>query len=124
MSAPGEGAWYSSEVGGSDREIHLESLLGKRLVDQDGHSLGRIEELVAELRGLDWVVIEVEVGPAALVARLLEISTLVPFLGVLRRSIARHRVAWHQLDLTDPDHPKISVRRSEVERLTPPPSEG
>ena len=112
----------SAELDASHREIYVESLLGKRLRDRDGHSLGRIEELVAERRGLDWTVVEVEVGPGALLARLLEISTLVPFLGVVRRSIARHRVAWHQLDLSDPDRPKLAVRRSEVERITPPAS--
>lgn len=117
MSASTEIVRNSAEPDASYRELQLESLLGKRLRDSDGHSLGRIEELVAEQRGLDWVVIEVEVGPGALVARLLEISTLVPFLGALRRSIARHRVAWHQLDLSDPDHPKLAVRRSEVETL-------
>jgi len=119
MSASARGMRISGALDASPRELQLESLLGKRLCDQDGNSLGRIEEFVVERHGLDWAVVEVQVGPGALVARLLEISTLVPFLGVLRRSIARHRVAWHQLDLSDEEHPRLNVRHSEVERIAP-----
>jgi hypothetical protein len=117
MSGPAEAIHDSGELDESAREIHLESLLGKRLRDEDGHSLGRIEELVAERRGLDWVVVEVEVGPGALLARLLEIATLVPLPGMLWRSIPRYRVGWHQVDLSDLDHPLLRVRRNEVERI-------
>ena len=118
MSAPAAGS-AADKLGDPSQEIHLESLLGKRVRDAAGHSLGRIEEIIAEQRGLDWVVVEVQTGPGAMVARLLEISTLVPFAGFVQRSVARHRIAWHQLDLDDPDHPRTSVRRELVERLMP-----
>lgn len=118
MSAAATGS--SADMAGSpSREIHLESLLGKRVRDPSGHSLGRIEEIIAEQRGLDWVVVEVQTGPGAMVARLVEISTLVPFAEFLQRSVARHRIAWHQLDLGDPDHPRTTVMRDEIERLVP-----
>jgi hypothetical protein len=117
MSSSAEAIQDSDEFGESAREIQLESLLGKRLRDADGQSLGHIEELVAERRGLDWVLVEVEVGPGALLARLLEIATLVPVPSMLWGAISRYRVPWHQLDLSDLDHPRLSVRRSEVERI-------
>jgi hypothetical protein len=105
-------------LGEPSREIHLESLLGKRVHDTAGHSLGRIEEIIAEQRGVDWVVVEVLAGPGAMVARLLEISALLPFAGLLQRSVSRHRIGWHQLDLSDPDHPRTTVRHDEIEHLT------
>ena len=46
----------------SPRELHVESLLGRVLHDVDGRKIGRIEELVAEQRGTEWIVVELHVG--------------------------------------------------------------
>lgn len=100
------------------RELRLESLLGHRLRGADGKSLGRIEEVVAEIRGTDWIVIEVHVGPVALLERLAELTSLVPLFGALQRRLGkRHRVPWDRLDLTDPSHPRATVRRDDLERV-------
>ena len=100
------------------RELRLESLLGHRLRGADGSSLGRIEEVVAEIRGTDWIVVEVHVGPGALLERLAELTTLVPLFGALQRRLsARHRVPWDSIDFSDPSHPHATVRRAELERV-------
>lgn len=100
------------------RELHLESLLGHRLRGADGASLGRIEEVVAEIRGPDWIVVEVHVGPGALLERLADLTSLLPLLGPLQRRLgARHRVPWDRLDFTDPSHPRATVRRADLERV-------
>ena len=100
------------------RELRLESLLGHRLRDADGEPLGRIEEVVAEIRGTDWIVVEVHVGPGALLERLAELTSLVPFFGALNRRLsARHRVSWDRLDFSDPSHPRAMVRRADLERV-------
>jgi sporulation protein YlmC with PRC-barrel domain len=102
------------------REARVEELLGKKLCDSDGHKVGRIEELIAELRGTDLVVVEVHLGRGALLERLGELSTLVPLFGGLQRRLERRiRVPWHQLDLTDPDHPRATVRRAELQPTSP-----
>ena len=99
------------------RELRLESLLGHRVRGADGKSLGRIEEIIAEIRGTDWIVVEVHVGPGALLERLTELTSLVPLFGPLQRRLgARHRVAWDQLDLSDPSRPRATVRRDDLER--------
>ena len=99
-------------------ELRLESLLGHRLRGLDGKSLGRIEEVVAEIRGTEWIVVEVHVGRGALLERLTELSSLVPLFGALKRRLgARHRVPWDRIDLTDPSHPRATVRREELERV-------
>lgn len=98
------------------RELRVESLLGHHLRGTDGKSLGRIEEVIAEVRGADWIVIEVHVGRGALLERLNELTSLVPLFGSLPRRLgARHRVPWDRLDLTDPSHPRATVRREELE---------
>jgi sporulation protein YlmC with PRC-barrel domain len=99
-------------------EIHVETLVGRELRDVEGCKVGRIEDLVVELLGTEWVVVEAHVGFGALVERVVELSTLVPMMGALRRKLGRrYRVPWQQLDLSDPDHPRALVRMVELERL-------
>lgn len=100
------------------RELRLESLLGHRLRGADGKSLGRIEEVVAEIRGTEWIVVEVHVGRGALLERLTELTSLVPLFGALQRRLgARYRVPWDRLDLTDSSRPRASIRRADLERV-------
>ncbi|HEY2378503.1 MAG TPA: PRC-barrel domain-containing protein [Gemmatimonadaceae bacterium] len=102
----------------SPREIHVEALIGRALRDADGQKVGRIEELVVEQEDTDWVVVEIHVGVGALVERVVELSTLVPLMGALGKKLGkRFRVPWHELDLTDPDHPRAIVRLGELKRL-------
>lgn len=100
----------------SSREVRVEDLLGRTLRDASGCTVGRIEELLAEQRGTDLVVVEVHVGRGALLERLVDLATLLPYSDALQRQLRRvRRVPWHQLDLTDPDHPRATVRREELE---------
>ena len=100
------------------RELRVESLLGHRLRGTDGKSLGRIEEVVAEIRGTDWIVVEVHVGPGALLERLAELTSLVPLFGPLQRRLgARRRVPWDRLDFSNPSHPRALVVRDDLERV-------
>jgi hypothetical protein len=93
-------------------------LVSYKLRDADGRSLGRIEEIIAEIQGTDWVVTEVHIGPGALLERLLELSTLVPFLDRLQRHLRRrYRLRWNQLDFSDLAHPRATVSRGELERI-------
>jgi hypothetical protein len=96
-------------------ELNLEHLVGRDVRDPDGRKLGRIEEIIAEIRGTDWVVTEVHLGSGALLERLVELSGLIPILGNLRRRERKARVIpWAGLDLTDPDHPRSLVRRTDL----------
>jgi len=108
----------AAPAGAVVRELHVESLLGHHLRGAHGESLGRIEEIVAEVRGTDWVVVEVHVGSGALFERLAELTSLVPLFGALQRRLsARHRVPWERIDFSDPSHPRVTVRRSDLERV-------
>src|SRR6266566_9819051 len=44
------------------RELRVELLSGKKVVDRDGRKVGRIAEIVAEYRGTELIVTEVHVG--------------------------------------------------------------
>jgi hypothetical protein len=94
------------------REIHLELLLGKRVRDISGRAAGRIEEVLADRVDLDCIVREFHLGSGALLERLSS-----PILRVLGRRPKGRRVPWDKLDLTDPDHPRLTCGRDELPPL-------
>jgi hypothetical protein len=94
------------------RHLHFELLLGRKVVDADGRPAGRILEVIADRAGADLVITHYELGTAALLDRLgLTTRRLLGF-----RPRAPYVVPWHQMDLTDPDHPRLTVRREELRR--------
>jgi hypothetical protein len=104
----------------SRHEIRLSDVIGRVVHDMDGHSIGRLEEMRAEIelheRGNDYVVVEYHVGAY---------GTLEALAGarfarhVLRRlgplvKYRRHRVPWALMDLSDPSRPRITCRASDL----------
>ncbi|HEY9599842.1 MAG TPA: hypothetical protein V6D33_19445 [Cyanophyceae cyanobacterium] len=102
------------------REIHLELLLGKPVLDSTGQSIGRIEEVRAQKQGDEWVIQEYLVGSAALLERL---SAWTLGLGILHLLGARnihggYRVPWDKLDLTNPDRPRLCCSLQELKQIS------
>jgi hypothetical protein len=100
----------------SEREIHLELLLGRKIFDGQQNSVGRLEEVIAVREGDDLVVSEYHVGTAGLVERLS--AGNLPFLGK-RRTARGYRIKWDQLDLTDLRRPRILCPVEELARIEP-----
>ena len=102
------------------REVALELLLGRRVRDPDGVSLGRLEEVVAEHEGNDLLVRAYLVGRHALAERF----GGGRLMSALARLLTRGRgyegliVPWHAMDLADPARPRCTLRRDEIRRLT------
>ena len=91
------------------REVRLERLLGRLLVDEFGVAVGRIEDVEAEPEGDDYVVTHALVGPEGRLTRLLAFTHQLPTLraiGLGRKPRVR-RVPWAWLDLSDPWHPRL-----------------
>jgi hypothetical protein len=86
-------------------EIRVEQLVGRKVRALDGSVCGRIEEIVAVRQGVRRVVAEIHLGPAAILERL-----AAPFVDHARG----WRVTWDQIDLSDPEKPKLRVPISEV----------
>jgi hypothetical protein len=100
-------------------EIHLELLLGKRVRDNLGKPVGRIEEIRAEQQGSEWIVCEYLPGAYGWCERFSAwsiIRTLVRRLGG-RTAGSGYRIAWSQLDLTDPAHPRLRCTREDLLRI-------
>lgn len=93
-------------------EVQLHDLLGRRVRDSGGTSIGRIEEVRGEREANECYAVEFLVGEYGLFERLAG--------GPLRRSVLRalpgayrgFRVPWHQLDLSDPRHPRTTVPKA------------
>jgi hypothetical protein len=101
------------------REIRLERLLGRLLVDAAGVSVGRIEDVEALPEGDEYLVTHALVGAEGRLARLLAFMHQLPTLralGLGRRPRTR-RIPWSWLDLSDPERPRLrpSVAGSERE---------
>lgn len=96
------------------KEIHLELLIGKRVRDVAGRAAGRIEEVRADRVDLECVISEFHLGSGALLERL-----SAPVLRVMGHQPKVRRVPWDKLDLTDPDHPRLTCTFEELVPLSP-----
>jgi hypothetical protein len=97
------------------REVHVESFLGRIVRDVDGRSAGRVEEICVEQHGTDYVIVEYHLGSAAIFERIMSFAGQLRALGLLERLGGKRRKAsWDQLDLADPEHPRITVRADDL----------
>ncbi len=101
------------------QEVHLELLIQKCVVDQDGEKVGRITDIRCEKKAGEWVVQEYlaaggvalsAFSPHGLALRLLHLFGGHHFAHGLR-------IPWEQLDLSDAEHPRLRRRRGELERV-------
>ena len=93
-------------------ELRLERLLGRPVLTMDRKRLGRLEEVRAEKHGNGCVVTGYVIGVAGLLERL---GLGVKLLFGRRRT--GYVAAWDQLDLSDPDHPRLTCSVEELGTL-------
>jgi sporulation protein YlmC with PRC-barrel domain len=103
----------------ANRELHLELLLGSKIFDADGACVGRLEEVIAEKRGDEWVVREYLVGKMAFLHRFSMLHMASVALGILgAKRNSGYKVPWNKLDLSDPAHLRLHCPAHELETLT------
>jgi hypothetical protein len=94
------------------RSLRFDRLLGRTVRTIDNRPLGRLEECRVEQRGSAWMVTEWVVGPAGLLERLgLGARLLV---GLSRGD--SYVIRWDQLDLTDPERPRLTCAIEDLHR--------
>jgi hypothetical protein len=92
--------------------LRLDRLLGREVHTANNRRLGRLEEFRAERRGSDWVVTEYVIGAAGLLERLGLGARLIVGIDHAGGYVAR----WDQMDLSNPDSPRISCPVKDLRR--------
>ena len=90
------------------QQLHVELLLGEKVFALNGQSIGRLEEIRTQVNRGHFFVSEFLVGKYAVFERLATWRigrAVLGVLGVGRRG--GYRIRWDQLDLTDPQHPRL-----------------
>ncbi len=95
------------------RELRLDRLLGRRVFGRNNQSIGRIEEFRAEKHGTGCVLTGYVIGRAGLFERLGVGVRLI--LG--RRAGGGYLARWDQVDISDPDRPRLTCRVEELQKL-------
>ena len=93
-------------------ELRLDRLLGRRVLSGNNRSVGRLEEFRAEMRGRDCVITAYVIGVAGLFERLGVGAKLL-----IGRRGGGYLARWDQLDISDPDHPRLTCPVEELETL-------
>jgi hypothetical protein len=96
-------------------EVRAELLLGRKVRGPGDRVDTRIEEIVLEPRGHDYVVREYLSGPEGFLEELMDLAGGVPLLRsipLLGRRIRRRPIRWEWLDLSDPESPRLRVPRA------------
>jgi len=91
-------------------EVRAELLLGRKVLGPGGRVDARIEEIVLEPRGEDYVVREYLSGPEGFLEEIFDFAAGVPLLGsipFLGRRIRRRPIQWDWLDLSNPEAPRL-----------------
>jgi hypothetical protein len=94
-----------------NREVRLERLLGRHVLAANNQPLGRLEEVRVAQRGDRYIVTEYVLGAVGLLERL-GIGVKLLFGGRGSGYTAR----WDQLDISDPEHPRITCSIDELRR--------
>jgi sporulation protein YlmC with PRC-barrel domain len=99
-------------------DLKVQLLVGTKVYDVDGNSVGRIEEIRVKREEKALLVESYLIGASALIERL-SARTLVRPIGRLLR--ARHiysvyEVPWQEMDLTDPKRPVLKIAQHDLRR--------
>jgi sporulation protein YlmC with PRC-barrel domain len=96
--------------------VRLEMLVGRKVLGITGESVGRVEEITANVEGGTCLIDEVHVGGYALLERLSAwfIGRAILELFGARRGGASYRVPWDRMDLSDPERPRLTCDVSEL----------
>lgn len=97
-------------------EVHVERVIGKKVRDAGGDVVGRLGELVVEELGGECVLTEIHIGPSAMLERIGVFVTQLPYFALIPIPRWQYRVGWQQVDWSDPDNPRLRVRKADLER--------
>jgi sporulation protein YlmC with PRC-barrel domain len=101
------------------KELQLLEILGKKVVDCEGRYAGRLEEIEAERGENESLIESYFVVHRGLIDRIQTWALAAPIQKSIpvREKSRPYRVPWDQMDMSDPEHPRILVPQSELSRV-------
>ena len=101
-------------------DISVELLLGTKVFDVDGETIGRIEELRVERDDKALLVEAYLIGTSALIERLSAWTLVRPIQRFLnsRKLYPLYRIPWQDMDLSDPKHPRVRIAKRDLRHAT------
>ncbi len=94
--------------------VEVQQLVGNRVRDSGGRTVGRVESILAEVAGPQCVIGEYHLGAEAFLSRV-GVDTVRLFGFHPRPHIVR--VPWKLMDLSDPKHPRVRCTADELHAL-------
>lgn len=107
------------------RQVQLREVLGKKVLDPSGETVGHLEEVEAD-RGRDSCAVRAYiVEHRGLLDRLSGWALTSSMRQVFERNSQDkpYRVPWDQMDMADPGHPRTLLPKSELPRVNEDPLE-
>jgi sporulation protein YlmC with PRC-barrel domain len=98
----------------SVQEVRVERLLGREVHDPGGRRVGRVEEIVVDREGDEYVVREYLLGSAAFFIRLFRQLRVI---GTKEHQLTGYRARWDQVDISDPARPRLTCAAEQLRRL-------
>jgi sporulation protein YlmC with PRC-barrel domain len=97
-------------------EINVERLLGTKVCDVDGSDVGRIEEFRVQRDDKSCLIEAYLIGTSAVIQRLSAWTLVRPIERLLnaRRIYTVYRIPWEDMDLSDPDHPRLRTAKRDL----------
>jgi hypothetical protein len=95
-----------------ESELRLDRLLGRQVRTANNQRVGRLEECRADKDGRESAITEYVIGAAGLFERL---GVGVKLL--LGRRVGGYVARWDQLDISDPERPRLTCGVEELQRL-------
>jgi sporulation protein YlmC with PRC-barrel domain len=92
--------------------VRLDRLIGRQVLTANNRRLGRLEECRLQERSGAWVVTEWIIGPVGLLERL-GLGTRL----IVGRKRGGYIARWDQLDLSNPERPRLSCVVDALRRL-------
>ena len=99
----------------SKRQLHVELLLGEKVLAMNGVPIGRLEEIRTEVNRGHFYVTEFLVGSYAMLERLAAWRigrAVLRVVGAQRKE--GYRIRWDQLDLSDPQQLRLMCEVDEL----------
>lgn len=99
------------------KEVRVELLVGRQVVDSEGSRIGRIHEIRADRGDGTCTVESYLVGTRALLGRMAQWAVPASFGSLIRSKLMRpFSIPWDQMDLSDPLHPRTTVTKEDLKR--------